>query len=260
MDINLIFSAFVAGVLTFLAPCTLPLVPAYLCFISGVSASELKQVGTEKNIRRRIFINGLLYTLGFSFVFILLGLLFGLGGIYLVHYRIILGRLGGILIIIFGLYMLSTQFLWFDNFFNKLWWFNKEKRLPILSYLKPGHPLSSLFFGAVFAFGWTPCVGPILGTVLLLASQSATMLSGAILLTIFSAGLAIPFLFMAAGWGQSFYKWQYKTSFFKVVAIISGIFLLFIGLLLLFDALSTWTNFFYHIFSFIKYESLLNYL
>ena len=219
-----------------------------------------KDLARKKKSGRRIFINGLLYTLGFSFVFILLGLLFGLGGIYLVHYRIVLGRIGGALIVIFGLYMLSSQFLWFENFFNKLWWFSKEKRLPIISYLKPGHPLSSLMFGAVFAFGWTPCVGPILGTVLLLASQSSTIMSGAILLTIFSVGLAIPFLLIAAGFGHSFYKWQHKTLFFKVIGIISGLFLLFIGLLLLFDALSTWNVFFYRIFGFINYDKLLDYL
>lgn len=258
MDITLAISAFVAGILTFLAPCTLPLVPGFLGFIGGVSVSQLNNKDLFHQARRKIFLNGLFYVIGFSTVFILLGLLFGLGGVGLIKYRLILSRVGGIVIIIFGLYMLMTEigrFSWFKlNFLNSTW------QLPITKYLKPGRPFSSLLFGMVFAFGWTPCIGPVLGTVLLLASQSATIISGGILLAIFSLGHAIPFLLVAAGMGSSFYALRNKQLFFKIVSIIGGIFLIIIGLLILFDDFGFWIAYFYQLFDFIKYERLLDYL
>lgn len=260
MDMQFIFSAFIAGLLTFLAPCTLPLVPGYLGFISGVSASEIQNMALGKNIRKKIFVNGLFYVLGFSFIFILLGVLFGLGGGQLIQYRVILGRIGGILIVIFGLYMLGMQFSGLEKFLYTLWWFGKEIKLPFFSFLRPGNTFSSFLFGAIFAFGWTPCIGPILGTVLLLASQSATIMSGTILLTVFSIGLAIPFLLLAAGFGHGFYTWRHKEIFFKLVSVVSGLFLIIIGWLLIFDAFSEWVSFFYRVFNFLEYEALLNYL
>lgn len=258
MDITLAISAFLAGILTFLAPCTLPLVPGYLGFISGVSVSQLNDQELFRGARRKIFLNGLFYVLGFSTIFILLGLLFGLGGVGLIKYRLVLSRVGGIVIIIFGLYMLLAEigrFSWLKfNVLNSNWY------LPVTKYLKPGRPFSSLLFGMVFAFGWTPCIGPVLGTVLLLASQSDTIISGGILLAIFSLGHAIPFLLVAAGLGSSFYALRNKQLFFKVVSIVGGIFLIIIGLLLLFDAFGFWINYFYKLFDFINYERLLDYL
>ncbi len=258
MDITLVISAFIAGILTFLAPCTLPLVPGYLGFISGVSVKQLNDKELLNRARRKIFLNGVFYVVGFSSVFILLGLLFGLGGVGLIKYRLILSRVGGVVIIIFGLYMLLSEigkFNWLKfNFLNSTWHF------PVTKYLQPGRPFSSMLFGMVFAFGWTPCIGPVLGTVLLLASQSATIISGGVLLAIFSLGHAVPFLLVAAGVGSGFYALRDKQLFFKVVGIVGGIFLIIIGLLLLTDGLGTWVTYFYKIFSFINYENLLNYL
>jgi len=178
--LSLVIPSFIAGILTFLAPCTLPLVPGYLGFISGVSVDDLKDPEKSHGARRKIFMNGLLYVIGFSVVFIMLGSLVGLGGSALVQHRVLLGRIGGAFIIIFGLYMLNVLKLNFLNFLGG------EHRIPIMNKLKPGTPLSSLIFGSTFALGWTPCVGPILGSVLVLAASSATVGQGTVLLAVFS--------------------------------------------------------------------------
>jgi len=189
----LIIPAFIAGIFTFLAPCTLPLVPGYLAFISGVSASDLKNPQKASTVRGKVFLNGLFYVIGFSAVFILIGTLLGLGGAALAGYRVLLTRIGGAVIIILGLHMAG---LWHPRFLQFL---SGEKKIHAGTSLKSGRPLSSLAFGAIFALGWTPCVGPILGVILTFAASSGTVLKGTILLTVFSLGLALPFLAIALG-------------------------------------------------------------
>src|SRR3989344_66943 len=131
MDFSLIIPAFIAGILTFLAPCTLPLVPGYLGFISGVSAQDLQDPLKLKSARKKIFLNGLLFVIGFSFIFILLGSLFGLGGSVLVQYRILFLRIGGIFVILFGLFMIGVL---------RLPFLNVEKNIRAIMALKPGNP------------------------------------------------------------------------------------------------------------------------
>lgn len=251
MEISLIIPAFLAGLLTFLAPCTLPLVPGYLGFISGVSLGDLKNPDKVKTARKKIFLNGLLYTIGFSLVFIILGSLFGLGGGTLVKYRLWLSRLGGLFIIFFGLFMLRIL---------KLPFLNHEKHLANIKILKPGNPGSSLLFGATFAFGWTPCIGPILGSILTLAASRATVGQGAFLLAIFSLGLAAPFLIIAAGISSASIYLSKLNKYLNIISIIGGVFLIFLGILLLTDNLIVWTSYFYQVFGFINYERLLDYL
>ncbi len=251
MDLNLIIPSFIAGILTFLAPCTLPLLPGYLAFVSGVSLEDLKDPTKVKKARAKIFLNGVFYVIGFSIIFIILGSLFGLGGQALIQYRIWLGRVGGILVIFFGLFMLGVLRLPFLNF---------EKRLGSIKFLKPGNPLSSLFFGSAFAFGWSPCVGPILGSVLVLASAGATVLQGAFLLFIFSLGLAVPFLAIALGIGSASRYLQKLDKVLKLVSIIGGVFLIFLGVLLLTNKFAVWLGYAYRLFDFINYDSLLDYL
>jgi len=148
----LIIPAFVAGVLTFLAPCTLPLVPGYLGFISGVSLEDLQDPLKARNVRRKIFINGVLYVIGFSAVFIVLGSLVGLGGSYLIQYRSIMSRIGGAFVILFGIFMLQMAAVYYGDRFPALRkfrlpgmaWLTSEHRLPLVNKLKPGKPVSSL--------------------------------------------------------------------------------------------------------------------
>ncbi|HEX9664211.1 MAG TPA: cytochrome c biogenesis protein CcdA, partial [Patescibacteria group bacterium] len=173
MDYSLAIPAFIAGLITFLAPCTLPLVPAYLGFISGVSIEDLGDPEKIKKVRGKIFLNGLFFVIGFSAIFVMFGVAAGLIGTLFGAYRIWLARLGGIFVIIFGLFMLNVV---------KLPFLSKEVKVRIPSIFKKGKILNSFILGTVFGFGWTPCVGPILGSVLLLASSSATAFQGALML------------------------------------------------------------------------------
>jgi cytochrome c-type biogenesis protein len=254
MDTSLIIPAFIAGILTFLAPCTLPLVPGYLGFISGVSLEDLKDPEKTKKARFKIFLNGVFYVLGFSIVFIILGSLFGLGGSALAPYRVWLSRIGGLFVILFGLYMIGILRFSFFNFLNA------EKQFNVSKYIKPGTPFSSLAFGSAFAFGWTPCVGPVLGAILTLAATSTTVGQGAFLLAVFSMGLAIPFLLIAAGISSASEHLNKITKYLNAVSIIGGIFLVVLGILLLTDRFAVWIAYSYQLFDFINYERLLDLL
>lgn len=249
----LLGSSFIAGLFTFLAPCTLPLVPGYLGFISGVSLSDLRNPVKARLARRKIFLNGLFYVIGFSLVFIALGVLVGLGGAALVQYRTLLGRIGGVFIIIFGLYMMHVIKLPGMQFMD-------SDHRPFLSKLKPGTPFSSLVFGASFAFGWTPCVGPILGSILTLAATTATIGQGALLLSVFSLGLAIPFLLVAVGIGSVAKHITKISKYLDIVSVIGGIFLVFLGTLLVMNRLEIWTSYFFQIFGFVRYDRILDFL
>lgn len=223
MDFSLIIPAFIAGILTFFAPCTLPLVPGYLGFISGVSTSDLQDPTKAKIAKRKIFLNGVLYVIGFSLVFIVLGSLFGLAGSALAQYRIWLSRIGGIFVIFFGLFMIGVF---------KLPFLNVERHVGNIKALKPGTPVSSLIFGATFALGWTPCVGPILGSILILVASSATIGQGAFLLAVFSLGLAVPFLIIAASIGLASAYLAKVSRHLNAISFVGGIFLVFLGVLL----------------------------
>lgn len=253
--LSLVIPAFIAGILTFLAPCTLPLVPGYLGFISGVSLGEINNPETAAKVRRKVFLNGLMYVIGFSTVFVLLGSLFGLGGAALIQYRVLLSRIGGVFVIIFGLYMMHIlQFGWLEKILGG------EHRFNFTKNLQPGHPTSSFIFGATFAFGWTPCIGPILGTVLLLASTSGTLAQGAILLLVFSMGLAIPFLAIALAIGWAVKHLQVINKYLDKISLVGGLFLVLIGVLLITDKFGLFTSHLYQIFNIFGYERLLDYL
>ena len=226
LSIGFIITSFVAGLLTFLAPCTLPLVPAYLGFISGVDQEALKNPATAKAARRKIFFNGFAFIVGFSLVFIFFGVLAGFAGTALAPYRVWLARVGGVLVILFGLFMLG---------FFKLPFFQGDKHIPLPKWLTLGKPSSSLFIGGTFALGWTPCVGPILGSILLLAGTSGTALQGGIMLAVFSFGLAVPFLLIALAFSHATTYIEKISKYLKGVSIVGGVFLILLGLLLATD-------------------------
>lgn len=251
MDFSLIIPAFIAGILTFLAPCTLPLVPAYLGFISGVSLEDLKDQIKSRRTRWKIFKNGLSFVLGWSMVFILLGTLAGLAGSALVPYRLWLTRIGGIFVIIFGLFMLNVL---------KLPMFRSEKHFKVPAIFERGKPLNSLILGSSFGLGWTPCVGPILGTVLLLASSTATVFKGTLLLSVFSVGLAVPFLAIAIGIGSAAEYINKTARYLGLLSVVGGFFLIALGVLLFTDKMVLLIPYAYRLFGFINYGRLLDYL
>lgn len=252
MDLSLIIPAFIAGILTFLAPCTLPLAPGYVAFISGASLPDLADPAKATKARWNIFLNGVFFMLGFSVVFISMGTLIGfVGAAFLVPYRLWLGRIGGAFVILFGLFMLNVL---------KIPFLMREKRLSAPALFKRGNPINSFILGTAFAFGWTPCVGPILGTVLFLASTSTTVLSGALLLAVFSAGLAVPFLLIAIGIGSASHSVKNISKYLPVISVIGGVFLIFLGVFLVTGSMGFFISTGYRIFQFIRYDRLLDYL
>lgn len=135
-----------------------------------------------------------------------------------------------------------------------------EKQFKAVGLFKQGKPINSFILGSAFAFGWTPCVGPILGSILLLASTASSALQGALLLTIFSAGLAVPFLLIAVGIGSASRYIKNISKYLNIISIIGGLFLIFLGVLLLTNKLGIWIAYLYRIFNFINYDKLLDYL
>lgn len=208
-------SSFIAGFLTFLAPCTLPLVPAYVAFIGGTSANS-----------RKVFQNALFFVLGFSAVFILFGTLAGSIGGFFIESKMLVNKIGGVFIILFGLFMLRIV---------KIPFLKTEKRISVTLPFSKGAYLNSLILGIVFGAGWTPCVGPVLGSVLFLASQTATAFYGASLLAVFSLGLAVPFLLIAASVESAEKNIAQFSKYLRPVNIIGGAFLVILGISILFD-------------------------
>ena len=242
-------AVFLAGVLMFLAPCTLPLVPGYLAFIAGVPQSELGKAGTRES-RRRVLINAAAFIVGFSFIFIMLGLFAGAIGAVLGPWRQILGQVAGAIIILFGLTMLG----WI-----RLPGLSSERHAKVPRFVTVGRWESSLLIGALFALGWSPCIGPILGTVLLFASTSATAWQGALLLGVFSLGLGVPFFVTAlllSHAGDVFARWGRGM---QILSFIGGVLLVLLGLLMLFGKLALLVSFGYGLFEVLGYDQLLNY-
>ena len=237
IEISLI-AAFIAGLITFLAPCTLPLVPGYLGFISGVPAADFNNPEKVKKLRWKIFKNGFFFILGFSAIFIILGTIIGFLGSALAQYQVWLNRIGGLFIIFFGFFMLDVIKIPFLQATHNI-------RLPaFLKTFERGKPTSSFILGSAFGVGWTPCVGPVLGAILALAASSTTTLQGTLLLTVFSAGLAVPFLVIALGVGSAAQYIEKFSKYLHVVSIIGGLFLIFLGVLLFlgkFSLLLSWS-------------------
>lgn len=227
-----IIAAFIAGLVTFLAPCTLPLVPGYLAFISGVPATELADPMRARKVRWKIFWNGVFFTIGFSVIFIIFGTFIGILGGALAKYQIWLNRIGGGLIILFGLMMLDVLKIPFLQTEHRFF------RIGLPSFIKRGKPTSSFVLGSAFGVGWTPCVGPVLGAILTLAATVEGATQGAFLLAIFSTGLAVPFLIIALGVGQATRYIERYSSYLRVTSIIGGLFLVFLGILLALGKLS----------------------
>lgn len=248
---GLLAPAFISGIIMFLAPCTLPMVPGYLAFISGVGHKDLTNPKTQSFAESEIRKNSIFFVLGFSLVFIVVGILLGMFGSFFGAFRSILLQIGGGLIVIFSLRMLQ---IFPDTLFGR------TLRLRIPSWLQVGTPKSSFVVGGIFALGWSPCIGPILGTVLVLAGSLGTAFQGGLLLAIFSLGFSIPFILSAFFYYKSQEFFIRHKSIFKTCSIIGGILMLVIGILLLVNEWSLFSEWGFKIFKFIEYEKLQNYL
>lgn len=211
--------AFVAGILSFLSPCVLPLVPGYVSLMSGVSVDQLKQSGSVAGSRRAVIFNSLAFNAGLSIIFLILGTTAGLVGAAIIN-NVWVRVIGGLIIIAFGLQLIGLL---------KIGALYKDTRF--FSDDKPRGMFGSLTLGLAFAAGWTPCIGPILGGIIGLAATSGGWRSGFVLSAFYSAGLAVPFLLTGLGINQflAFYG-KFRRHLHKV-EVVSGIILIAVGLL-----------------------------
>jgi cytochrome c-type biogenesis protein len=237
-------AAFLAGILMFLAPCTLPIVPGYLAFIAGVREGEMAA-------KHRIMRNALAFCIGFTIIFVLFGTFAAFLGSHLGTWRYTIARFGGLLLIMFGFIMLGLMP-------HSL--FQGEHHIAAPKWLKLGNAESSAFLGALFALGWSPCIGPILGSILFIASVGTTVFSGALLLFIFSLGLAVPLLLVAALMEKIGQRLVRLASLSSMLQKIGGIILIMLGILMVSNSMGLLVGWGYGIFGSLGYDHLLNYL
>ena len=212
-------AAFVAGLVSFLSPCILPLIPAYLSFMTGLTSAELSAAGRPV---ARVMMPAALFVLGFSLVFVALGASASVLGQFLTQYRPVAEKIGGLFVVAFGVLMLGIV---------KVPWLYGEARAELSSSRAFGRA-SALAMGIAFAAGWTPCVGPILATILGMASATGSVARGALLLVAYSAGLAVPFLLVALLFDRAapLLKWLNRHTL--AVNRIAGVVLIIVGLLI----------------------------
>jgi len=215
------FAAFSAGLLSFFSPCVLPLIPAYFTFITGTSLEELTQ-GTAADVRKKVLLSTVAYVLGFSLVFILLGASASfIGGFINTHSDWI--RIGGgLLIIILGIHLTGII---------RIPGLEIEKRVHVRE--KPLHFLGSFLVGMAFGAGWSPCIGPLLGSILVIASHQETIMEGMALLGVYSAGLAIPFIVIAFFINYMLVFLRRATKVLKYVNLVAGTLLILVGIALI---------------------------
>lgn len=216
-------TAFLGGLLSFLSPCVLPLIPSYVSFITGISFDDFK-TGDKAKIRRLTLINSFAFVFGFSTVFVLLGVSSSYVGrlfaVYYDHIRII----GGIIIIVFGLYVMGVI---------KLNFLASDKRVHLHS--KPRGHFGSFIVGLTFGAGWTPCIGPILGSILLIASTTGSAMQGFKLLLVYSLGLAIPFMATSLAINSFLSHYSSIQKYMRLIMFLSGLLLIGFGIILLTD-------------------------
>lgn len=219
-----IFVAFTAGLLSFLSPCVLPIIPSYLSFVSGVSLEEISAPHIKADVRRKVMFNSLAFIAGFSIIFVSLGASASYLGSLFFGYRNFIRILGGTFIILVGIYLMGFFRI---SLLDRYLQFNLKD--------KPAGYLGSALVGVTFAVAWIPCVGPILGAILALAGSSGEVGKGVLLLTTYAAGLGVPF-FLSAVAVNSFFRFSQKfRRYVQAVHVIAGILLVIVGLLLVTD-------------------------
>ncbi len=227
-----IFVALSAGFISFLSPCILPLIPSYLAFITGVSIDELTSEDSINQVRVKVIVNSLMFILGFSLIFIALGASATFVGKFLSRNIRWFEIIGGALVIIFGLH--------FTGIF-RLRFLDREKKVHLKN--KPLGYLGTVLVGMAFGAGWTPCVGPILGSILTMAATTQNIIKGIVLLAFYSLGIALPFFISGLILHKFFEYFQSIRKYFKVITIVGGILLIAVGILLLsgyFSAMSSY--------------------
>lgn len=227
-----LLAAFSAGLLSFVSPCVLPLVPSYISYITGLSVEQLTDASERNKFKSAIILNALLFIGGFSSVFIAFGASASFLGQILITYQDHIRRIGGVMIIVFGLYLLGILNL---NFLKV------EHRYQFRN--RPAGYLGSFLIGVAFAAGWTPCVGPVLGTILLYASTTDSLWNGVVLLACYSLGLGLPLFLTALGVDRFLAYFKEVRAYLWGVSTVSGVLLIVVGIMIYANSLTMITSF-----------------
>jgi len=225
-----IYVAFLAGLVSFFSPCVLPLVPGYVSFISGVSAEHIEaKIGNSIPMDREkalILLNSVAFIIGFSAVFVLLGASATLAGSFLASKITLLTKIAGLVIIFFGLFKMGLLRIF--TFYREARFHPAERKFGLIG---------AFLIGASFAFGWTPCIGPILGGILAYAGTMGRVTQGMALLLLYSLGLGIPFLLTALGINRFFGFFEKVKNHLRLIEIISGAIMVVLGLMIFMNKL-----------------------
>jgi len=213
--------AFIAGLLSFLSPCVFPLIPSYITYITGLSFADLQAEHPTHKVRQQTIVHSLLFIAGFTTVFVLLGASATFIGGFLDQYRDLVRKVGGILILTFGIHI--TGLIPIKMLLG-------EKRVTV--HRKPAGYAGSFLVGLAFAAGWTPCIGPILGSILAVATTEETVYHGIALLLIYSLGLGLPFFLASLAMHQFLVFFNRFKKYIRIFEIITGVFLIIIGVLI----------------------------
>ena len=234
-----LLAAFGAGLLSFISPCVLPLVPGYLSYVSGLSLDELRGTSARATTvpsaaRGRVVVASLAFILGFSLVFVALGATASAAGQFLIERLPILSRLAGVVIIIFGLHTMGVL---------RIEWLYQTKQ--VQTRRKPAGPIGAILVGAAFAFGWTPCLGPILAGILAVGASRETVGDAVQLLATYSLGLGVPFLVTGLAINKFFGAMARIRRHYHAIELVSGALLVIIGLLIFtnrFTVIAQWLS------------------
>jgi cytochrome c-type biogenesis protein len=225
--------AFIAGLLSFLSPCVLPLIPSYVTYITGLSFADLKAEHPSHTVRQKTTIHSLLFIAGFTVVFVLLGASATYVGNFLQEHMNTLRKTGGVLIVLFGVHVSGIVNI------NALL---GEKRLTI--HRKPAGYLGSFLVGVAFAAGWTPCIGPILASILIIAATEEKVYHGMALLLVYSLGLGTPFFLSSLALNRFLSLFNRYKKHIRVMEIVTGMFLIVIGVMIFTNYLSAFSRYF----------------
>jgi cytochrome c-type biogenesis protein len=222
VNILSLFLAFGAGVLTFFSPCVLPLIPSYILYAAGITFKDFSAGENAAEVHRQTVIHSLFFILGFSLIFVSLGAAFTLLGQLIFGFREAVRIIGGLVLILLGVYIMGLLRLPFLDLEAKLHLQNK-----------PAGYLGSFLVGITFAAAWSPCAGPVLGSILVMASVEKTLLAGILLLISYSLGLGVPFLVAALFLNSALVYFKSITKYMGAIKVASGLFVAIIGLLIL---------------------------
>jgi len=223
--------SFVAGLLSFLSPCVLPLIPSYITYITGLSFADLQAEHTSRRVRLQAMLHSLAFIAGFTAIFVLLGASATAIGSFLQEHMALIRKAGGVLIFVFGIHIAGI----FD-----ITMLLGEKRINIRN--KPAGFLGSFIVGLAFAAGWTPCIGPILASILMVAATEETIYQGIALLLVYSLGLGIPFFLSAIAMHRFLAFFNRYRKYIRLMEIVTGVCLMIVGVLIYTNSLSRLTN------------------